>query len=290
VKITDPNSPMESGKWKTALKGFRLENEQGEQIHCAAVNGKEVSDALLLEFQCERHATSSKEPRFARLSTSFWQPCPDGHVPYGWPSQWGMFDFPYYSVTDNGFLGCSAVTPDGYCIETKDGAAIHANFGYNDSPSNAPVSLFPYDSFHASDLLPGSRFYTSSDPHRGIVVKGTTTSSQPAIVDTTPDTTPIYTVSTQPAPPPPVPDNTVVRLSSSAPPFQVGEAEHDQHQGQQHEHRFRAQETFSTSSPPFVFKFQKKSDSLEAKAQRAAKKAEETEKRKSHAKDDDYGY
>jgi len=264
VRISDTNSPMESGKWKPALNGFRLENEQGEQIHCAAMAGKEVSDALLLEFQCEAHDAASQAPRFAKVATSFWQPCPDGHVPYGWSSQWGDFDFPYYSVTDQGYLGCSSITADGYCIETTDGAAIHANFGYNDSPSNTPVSLFPYDNFHAADLLPGSRFYTSTQPHRGLVIQGTTTSSQPAIVSSDDPNTPSETISTQPVPPPPVPDNLIVKLSPSAPPFQVGDSS-----------RFRAHDAaFSTSSPPFVFKFEKIND-IEEKAQAAARKVEE---------------
>jgi len=249
IRISDTNSPMESGKWKPAANGFRLENELGEQIHCAAMGGQEVSDALLLEFQCIAHEAGSIAPRFAQVSTSFWQSCPDGHVPYGWPSQWGEFDFPYYSVTDQGFLGCSAVTADGYCIETRDGAAIHANFGYNDSPSNKPISLFPYDTFHAADLLPGSRFYTSSQPHRGLVIPGTTTSSQPTTTSSEIPSTPVVTVSTQPAPPPPVPDTAIVALSASAPPFVVGGDTP----------RFRTQDTaaFSTSSPPFVFKFDK---------------------------------
>jgi len=264
IRISDPNSPMESGKWKPAANGFRLENEQGEQIHCAAMAGKEVSEALLLEFQCEAHEADTEVPRFAKLSSSFWQSCPDGHVPYGWPSEWGAFDFPYYSVTDQGFLGCSAITADGYCIETHDGDAIHANFGYNDSPSNKPVSLFPYDSFHATDLLPGSRFYTSTQPHRGLVTQGTTTSSQPAIEPSDNPSTPGVTISTQPVPPPPVPDTAVIALSASSPPFQIGGAS-----------RFRAEDlTFSTSSPPFVFKFEKKSD-IEQKAQAAARKVEE---------------
>jgi len=262
VRITDSNSPMESGKWKPAPNGFRLENEQGEQIHCAALAGKEVSDALLLEFQCEAHDAAISAPRFAKVATSFWQPCPDGHVPYGWSSQWGDFDFPYYSVTDQGYLGCASITADGYCIETTDGAAIKANFGYNDSPSNKPVSLFPYDSFHAADLLPGSRFYTSTQPHRGLVIQGTTTASQPALVNSEEPNTPSETISTQPVPPPPVPDMLIVKLSASAPPFQVGTSS-----------RFRAQDAaFSTSSPPFVFKFQ---NDIEKKAQAAAKKVEE---------------
>lgn len=266
IQISDSNSPMESGKWKPAPNGFRLENQQGEQIHCAAMAGKEVTDALLLEFQCEAHDSSSPAPRFAKVATSFWQACPDGHVPYGWPNQWGEFDFPYYSVTDQGFLGCSTITADGYCIETQDGAAIHANFGYNDSPSNKPVSLFPYDSFHAADLLPGSRFYTSSQPHRGLVIKGTTTSSQPKTVSSDIPSTPSQTVSTQPEPPAPIPDTAIIKLSASAPPFQVGGPP-----------RFRAQDNaFSTSSPPFVFKFEKKND-IEQIAQAAAKKVEEEE-------------
>lgn len=264
IQISDSNSPMESGKWKPAINGFRLENEQGEQIHCAALSGKEVTDALLLEFQCQAHDASSPAPRFAEVSASFWQACPDGHVPYGWPSQWGEFDFPYYAVTNQGFLGCSSITAEGYCIETRDGAAIHANFGYNDSPSNAPVSLFPYDNFHAADLLPGSRFYTSTQPHRGLVIKGTTTSNQPSLVLSDNPSTISQTVSTQPVPPPPVPDTTIVKLSSSAPPFQAGDAS-----------RFRQDSAFSTSSPPFVFKFEKKRDTLEEKAQAAARKVEE---------------
>jgi len=264
IRISDSNSPMESGKWKPAANGFRLENEQGEQIHCAAMSGKEVSDALLLEFQCESHDATSSALRFAKVSTSFWQPCPDGHVPYGWPSHWGAFDFPYSAVTDQGFIGCASVTSDGYCIETRDGDAIHANFGYNDSPSNKPVSLFPYDNFHAADLLPGSRFYTSTQPHRGLVTEGTTTSSQPAIVSSDVPSTPSVTISSQPVPPPPVPDTTVIALSASSPPFQVGGAS-----------RFRTQgAAFSTSSPPFVFKFEK-NDDIGEKAQAAARKAEE---------------
>jgi len=267
IPINEANSPMQSGKWKPAANGFRLENQQGEQLHCSANEGKILNDALLIDFNCEAHKDlGEKEPRFARVASTFWLACPDGHVPYGWPSQWGDFNYANYAVIDTGILGCAYVSPEGYCFEKDDGAAIHANFGYNDSPSNAPVSFFPFDSFAPGDLIPGSRFYTSTQPGRGVVVSGSTTSSQPATHTEESAAVPGTTTSVQPAPPAPVPDT--LRLvpisSSSAPPFAVGPSS-----------RFRGERTtFSTTSPPFSFSAR---DTIEEKAQRAAQKEEELE-------------
>lgn len=59
-------------------------------------------------------------PRFAKVSNTFWQPCTEGGVPYGWPSQWGDFNYKFYAITEDGFLGCKEITKDGYCIEDEN--------------------------------------------------------------------------------------------------------------------------------------------------------------------------
>jgi hypothetical protein len=180
--VNNANSPFESGKWKSAADGFRFANAEGDQLHCSAHHGSEVNDALLLRYQCSKFDASHEE-RFAQVASTFWQKCPDDHVPYGWQGQWGDFNFPYYAVCDQGFMGCSYVTSDGYCVEdaSTPGAAIHANFGYNDSPTNKPVTLFGWDQFQTQDLLPGSLFYTSKPKSKATVVPGSTYRLMPAV-------------------------------------------------------------------------------------------------------------
>lgn len=186
-KISDPNSALDTGSWMPTPNGFRFKSEAGVQIHCAAAGGRVRVSKLLVQFGCNPLARKEEDlPRFAKLSTTFWQSCPDGHVPYGWQDQWGDFNFPYYAITVDGYLGCTMLTKDGYCIESEStpGSALNTPYGYNDSADSTPVSQFPFDSYKPEDLMPGSHYYTSAQPtppKEGVSISpGTTSSEQPS--------------------------------------------------------------------------------------------------------------
>jgi len=153
-KALESDSPMKGmgfSQWKSAKGGLAFRDEKGMQSECLAAAGENPEpNSLVVHFNCKSvdnvamrlaevrapvvpaktaivtpkpitgpatYATAVAPPGgypAADSAGSVWQPSSNGRVPFGWATQWGEWDYPYYTVTTQGILGCRT-TENSYC-------------------------------------------------------------------------------------------------------------------------------------------------------------------------------
>lgn len=104
-------------EWRSTAAGLRFRTAEKAETVCRASNGhNDATSSMLVSFACTPAASL---PRFAQSKDGddhvdgVWNNC-NGKVPFGWDTQWGVWDYPFYTVTTQGILGCRTTDAD-YC-------------------------------------------------------------------------------------------------------------------------------------------------------------------------------
>lgn len=104
-------------EWRSTVQGLRFRTASKVETVCRAANGhNDAADSMMVSFSCE--AAKDAMPRFSKAKDiddhvdGVWSGC--DRVPWGWQQQWGVWDYPFYTVTTQGILGCRTTDAD-YC-------------------------------------------------------------------------------------------------------------------------------------------------------------------------------
>jgi hypothetical protein len=110
------NSPLKAQgytQWMSVNGGMVFKNAKSEMVACdmKASAGAEEGK-LILDYNCK----PMDKARFAQMKVTYWKSGTLTHqdVPSGWNTRWGPFDYPFYTTTSQGILGCKN-TSGGYC-------------------------------------------------------------------------------------------------------------------------------------------------------------------------------
>jgi hypothetical protein len=113
VTTASPLKVQGYNQWMSVNGGMVFKNEKSEMVECAMsgtrpLEGKKV----VLDYKCK----PMSKARFAQAKVTYWH---SAHAngedpPSGWDTRWGSFDYPFYTVSSQGILGCKN-TSGGYC-------------------------------------------------------------------------------------------------------------------------------------------------------------------------------
>lgn len=112
-------------QWKGAPAGIELMDAKEQITSCTAVNGEnDQQDSLMFHMQCKKNAAKPAAAFLQNDGVTYatddahedgpWEATGSDDVPFGWKSAWGVWDYPYYTVTTQGILGCRSTDED-YC-------------------------------------------------------------------------------------------------------------------------------------------------------------------------------
>lgn len=146
----EASSPMRAKgfvEWASAPAGLRFRTAKHAITKCQADAGRnEGKDIMVVQFSCK---SETRQPRFAssrhpeleeatvenNIEGAFgddrWHQCEEGHVPFGWEQQWGVWDYPLYTVTTQGILGCRTTEADFCTPQNADLFPFAASFDWS---------------------------------------------------------------------------------------------------------------------------------------------------------------
>lgn len=113
-------------QWKGAPAGIELMDAKEQVTTCTAVSGEnDQKDSLLFHMQCKKNAAKPAAAFVQGADVTYaaddahahaapWNANGSDEVPFGWKTSWGVWDYPYYTVTTQGILGCRSTDAD-YC-------------------------------------------------------------------------------------------------------------------------------------------------------------------------------
>jgi hypothetical protein len=139
IRKEDQKSVWQSVRFTTPLRGYNqwrpfnggmvFKNDKSEMVECALEKTRPLDKKgeIAIDFNCNpMHAM-----RFMEAQSTYWKSGLLTHqdTPWPWHTRWGSWDYPFYTVTTFGILGCKN-TGGGYC-----------------TPQNA--DLFPFESCYS---------------------------------------------------------------------------------------------------------------------------------------------
>ena len=93
--------------------GMVFKNDKSEMVECAMSHTKAAEGGkMVLDYNCK----PMDKARFAKAKATYWKSgkLTEQAMPSGWDTRWGPFDYPFYTTTSQGILGCKN-TSGGYC-------------------------------------------------------------------------------------------------------------------------------------------------------------------------------
>jgi len=100
-------------QWMSVNGGMVFKNDKSEMVECMMSKSKGLDTGkVLLDYKCK----PMDKVRFAKVKATYWVSgqLTEQDVPSGWDTRWGPFDYPFYTTTSQGILGCKN-TSGGYC-------------------------------------------------------------------------------------------------------------------------------------------------------------------------------
>lgn len=128
ARFATPLKKMGYNEWMPLNGGMVFKNEKGAMVECAMGGTTPLDDGkIVLDYKCR----PMNKARFAQAKATYWVSGQNTEqdVASGWDTRWGPFDYPFYTVSSQGILGCKN-TSGGYC-----------------TPQNA--DLFPFESCYS---------------------------------------------------------------------------------------------------------------------------------------------
>lgn len=111
VTFAGPLKAKGYSKWMSVKGGMVFKNAKSEMVECSMSTSSPLSEGkYVLDYKCK----PMSQARFARAKATYWINGNRDEVPAGWDTRWGPFDYPFYTTTSQGILGCKN-TSGGYC-------------------------------------------------------------------------------------------------------------------------------------------------------------------------------
>lgn len=113
VTTASPLKAQGYTKWMSVNGGMVFKNAKSEMVECAIGASRPLdSGKVVLDYKCK----PMSKTRFAKVKATYWVSgqLTEQDVPSGWDTRWGPFDYPFYTTTSQGILGCKN-TSGGYC-------------------------------------------------------------------------------------------------------------------------------------------------------------------------------
>lgn len=113
VTFASPLKAQGYTKMMSVNGGMVFKNAKSEMVECAIAKSSPLDTGkIVLDYKCK----PMNKARFAQVKATYWVSGLqiDNQAPSGWDTRWGPFDYPFYTTTSQGILGCKN-TSGGYC-------------------------------------------------------------------------------------------------------------------------------------------------------------------------------
>merc|ERR1712194_315360 len=95
LEDSSPMKAMGFKQWKSAKGGIAFQHEKGGEVQCNAADGTSEPEGLQIHFACKPSSMRFKATAKSDVDVveSAWTETGSSHMPFGWETQWGEYDY-----------------------------------------------------------------------------------------------------------------------------------------------------------------------------------------------------